>query len=367
MNFTGNSQEMENSELKVHTTELCKKRIAKNRSKPLLDLNEPRWGRLWKARAHPRVINYVWRVLNNSLPTRLNLQKRGVNCIALCPRCWKKKETEHHLLKECEFARCFWFHSQLGIRTSDFLDLDIRKWIEELLDKLDMDLQGLLCTSILHLWVARNEVLHEEVDRSPMEVADRAMKNFKEYQKALTVIEDVIHPPPLGSQSVEFWRRPPTHKLKINVDASCIDEETVGIGAVARDSEGTILMSGMWKVNLSIKSHEAEALACLMGLERARKCCFFDIIVKSDNIEVIQSLREKRIQSNYLSTFIVDCLHLIPSFRSVEFSHVKRNGNRITHELANMALTTPNTMWMEEAPQNICNMAWLERLGPIHE
>ncbi|KAL4357215.1 hypothetical protein AHAS_Ahas09G0164400 [Arachis hypogaea] len=93
------------------------------------------------------------------------------------------------------------------------------------------------------------------------------------------------------------------------------------------------------------------------GLRKSPRMLFFDIIVESDNIEVIQSLREKRTQNNYFSTFIVDCLHLIPSFRSVEFSHVKRNDNRVAHKLANMALTTPNTVWMEEAPQNIYNLA----------
>ncbi|MED6113097.1 hypothetical protein PIB30_067776 [Stylosanthes scabra] len=57
----------------------------------------------------------------------------------------------------------------------------------------------------------------------------------------------------------------------------------------------------------------------------------------------------------------------IIKLRVVEFSHVKRSGNRIAHELAQLALTNPNFMWLEDAPIDICNLALMDRIDPIHE
>ncbi|KAL1293347.1 hypothetical protein AAHE18_19G066400 [Arachis hypogaea] len=300
--------------------------------------------RLCKAKAHPRAINCVWRLMNNSLPTRLNLQKRGVNCTALCPRCWKKEETETHLIKD-------------SIRSSEPPGAQACEWIEELMKNLNSVSQGLLCTSILIFWQARNKHMFNEENQSPIEAAELTRKNHENYIKAQTVnLNGTVESPP-GATSTKNWKRPPITKVKINVDAASIDDGVVGVGVVVRDTNGDILMASTCKAFLSIQFHEAEALACLMGLEKACECCFFDAIIENDNVEVIQSLKEKEIHKNCFAN----------SLRSVEYSHVKRNGNRIAHELAQIVLINLNTVWIENALFCIYNLAYLNIIGPIHE
>ncbi|MED6219069.1 hypothetical protein PIB30_032434 [Stylosanthes scabra] len=200
------------------------------------------------------------------------------------------------------------------------------------MEKLDPQNQGFLCTCLLALWTSHNELLFEENIRTPMEIVEVANQRHDEFIAAQTATTDAMASHPPGARSVEKWETPPTNEIKINVDAACIDEEMVGIGVVAKDSFGSLLMASMWKASLSVSSKEAEALACMMGLEKAQECFF-----------------------------------LASRFRSVEFYHVKRSGNMVAHEVTQMAFTNADTMWLEEAPANICNLALLDIPTPIHE
>ncbi|KAL4330485.1 hypothetical protein AHAS_Ahas13G0404800 [Arachis hypogaea] len=72
------------------------------------------------------------------------------------------------------------------------------------------------------------------------------------------------------------------------------------------------------------------------------------------------ALKQRRCFNSCFGTFIIDAISLIRNFRFVEFSHVKRKGNKVAHELATLALTTPNCMWMEDAPSHVQNLAMLD-------
>ncbi|RYR31804.1 hypothetical protein Ahy_B01g056721 [Arachis hypogaea] len=109
-----------------------------------------------------------------------------------------------------------------------------------------------------------------------------------------------------------------------------------------------------------LEAHEAEAYAAFWGLNFAKDCCFSNVILKSDNIEVMGALKQRRCFNSCFGTFITDAISLIKNFRFVKFSHVKREGNRVAHELATLALTTPNCMWMEDAPSHVQNLAMLD-------
>ncbi|KAL4372104.1 hypothetical protein AHAS_Ahas06G0232400 [Arachis hypogaea] len=56
---------------------------------------------------------------------------------------------------------------------------------------------------------------------------------------------------------------------------------------------------------------------------------------------------------------------LVSNFRSVSFNHVKRGGNKIAHELAQLAPANPNSLWMEDAPIHVLNLALLDLLVPV--
>lgn len=73
------------------------------------------WVSLWKIKAPPKILNFIWRSLRGCLPSRANLLRRHVPITtSVCPVCFYVVETDVHVLLECKFAIEVWSHSGVG-------------------------------------------------------------------------------------------------------------------------------------------------------------------------------------------------------------------------------------------------------------
>lgn len=66
------------------------------------------WHRLWHLKIPPKVKNFMWRAVTNTLPTCLELASRIVDLSSLCPVCHNAGETASHVLLNCSFAKRCW-------------------------------------------------------------------------------------------------------------------------------------------------------------------------------------------------------------------------------------------------------------------
>ncbi|CAL9006913.1 unnamed protein product [Prunus brigantina] len=71
------------------------------------------WKALWKIRTLPKIKNFLWRVMANAIPTRLNLHKRKIISYPHCPLCEDYKESIEHILFLCPWTKLVWFASPL--------------------------------------------------------------------------------------------------------------------------------------------------------------------------------------------------------------------------------------------------------------
>lgn len=56
------------------------------------------WKKLWSIRAPPKVLSFIWRVVNHSLPTKVQLQSKQVQINSICPVCNDGEESILHAL-----------------------------------------------------------------------------------------------------------------------------------------------------------------------------------------------------------------------------------------------------------------------------
>jgi hypothetical protein len=76
------------------------------------------------------------------------------------------------------------------------------------------------------------------------------------------------------------WTSPFSGFYKLNVDAtSLIEEDKWGIGVVARDNEGVVVVASSWQVFSLPDSEVAKALAMRKGLKFAKDICFLNLLV----------------------------------------------------------------------------------------
>lgn len=62
------------------------------------------WRKTWSVKAPPKVLNFMWRVLSNCLPTTMMLVQRHVPVSTVCQICRSGEETVEHILCHCSLA-----------------------------------------------------------------------------------------------------------------------------------------------------------------------------------------------------------------------------------------------------------------------
>lgn len=104
------------------------------------------WKEIWHASVPNRIRNFLWRLAKNSLPTRFNLSRKGVQVDLLCPLCFQAVERQEHLFMQCPLAALVWFSSPLGIHVPSCVDLN--EWMMSWLTCEDKLATQLLCTTL---------------------------------------------------------------------------------------------------------------------------------------------------------------------------------------------------------------------------
>jgi hypothetical protein len=88
------------------------------------------------------------------------------------------------------------------------------------------------------------------------------------------------------------WSRPPMGFVKLNVDASLDHDQLRGTtGAVIRDDKGNFILGANWKIEFCADALTAEALALRFDLCLAQKGGCNRLIINSDNMEVIDTMK----------------------------------------------------------------------------
>ena len=155
------------------------------------------WNVVWKVGVPLKVCNFVWRLLHDSLPTRLALKSRGIPVDSGCPLCNEGDESTSHLFLGCTFARAVW-HG-LAIHTSALPHTSIQSWIRALLFKhkrLDQNstycLQAIF-TTLWTIWTHRNSVIREGKHPNPIEVVLTSRSLLCRYKDAFSSCSNPPH------------------------------------------------------------------------------------------------------------------------------------------------------------------------------
>ncbi|XP_074290734.1 uncharacterized protein LOC141617433 [Silene latifolia] len=75
---------------------------------------------------------FLWKILSNSLPTSVEVVRRGLNWNFRCQLCFSENpqvESMSHIFQDCTCASQIWFASSLGIRSNMGNNLSIQNWI----------------------------------------------------------------------------------------------------------------------------------------------------------------------------------------------------------------------------------------------
>uniref|UniRef100_A0A8R7UGP7 RNase H type-1 domain-containing protein n=1 Tax=Triticum urartu TaxID=4572 RepID=A0A8R7UGP7_TRIUA len=116
---------------------------------------------------------------------------------------------------------------------------------------------------------------------------------------------------PKAKRKTGGWELPPRGHVKLNVDASFDGDLLVGTaGAIIRDDRGNFIDAGNWKLDFCYDVLSAEATALRYGLSLAQTVGCNKVIIKSDNLEVVNTINEGGRSAGPATTIFDDCYHM---------------------------------------------------------
>ena len=175
---------------------------------------------------------------------------------------------------------------------------------------------------------------------------------------ASRVLEDSVVK---GVPSFNKWYPPPPSWLKINIDAAILRDFGVGLGWVARDHHGNIVKMGVKRIKASWGADLAEVDAAKVALSHASKTGWSHVILESNALGFIARLQSGFRGEAYIDILLDDIRSLVPCFRSLMSSHVKRLGNTVAHLVTRMSASDVfEQIWSTSFPFAVMLLADLD-------
>lgn len=176
----------------------------------------------------------------------------------------------------------------------------------------------------------RNQQPHHSIDQLPRVVAEWLAK--------FNAAHPITQTRTAQSRLIQ-WKRPPPFFFKINYDgALCSSSNCSGIGIVIRDYEGLVIASLAQNLNQSYKLVEIEAMVAARAIEFAIEIGVDRVMIEGNSSVVTEALRSKEAGLASNDLLIQDAKLVERNFSELSYSHTKREGNKVAHGLARLAL-----------------------------
>lgn len=139
------------------------------------------WKEVWNLNVPSVVKTFLWKVLNDCLPTRVNLTKRRVMENPKCPICEREEETISHTLWSCPAATDVWAEAGSPVQKWPSTERDMVRIWESM--TLNIQQEGLEVVAVIMrgIWHRRNKFIFESSFSSPKTVVKQARDCLDEF------------------------------------------------------------------------------------------------------------------------------------------------------------------------------------------
>jgi ribonuclease HI len=315
----------------------------------------PVWKKLWKLNIPSKIKIFGWRAMHGLIPCFGILANRHIIPNGGCPVCLVGCEDIMHTLFTCARAKLIW--EKLGVQDiidqATNIDRAGAVALEHIIctqgawDPLGgVGLPELVLTGAWYIWWERRQLVHgEEVQtpqRSAMSIGALATNYWRARKKPII-------------RSVASWNCPPEGEVKVNVDAAySFDEGRGSAGAIIRDYKGNFIAASTKNLPFVADPMMAEAYAVQEGLLLAQKFGCNRLIIQSDNMEVVDTMKEGGFSATSAAAIFYDCNIMAAGFVKVSFEHCPREANSVAHELAKDSFQSfSSCTWDDDPPSFI--------------
>ncbi|XBJ08758.1 hypothetical protein VPH35_013988 [Triticum aestivum] len=155
---------------------------------------------------------------------------------------------------------------------------------------------------------------------------------------------------------VNIWPGFLAGQTVLNVDALFSEGDYAGsCGVVICDYRGNFMAAATATLEHVADVETAEAVAMLKGLKLAKEIGCHNVVVRSDNITVVEALKLNGGYSMVAAPFD-ECRSYLEDFGKFTIKHCIRETNNIAHELARWGHANNPSRWIDDPPDFIVNL-----------
>jgi hypothetical protein len=274
----------------------------------------------------------------------------------ICPMCGKEAESGFHALWRCPLAQTLWAECPTCISKFSSSANDVLSLMGALFQQLDREEMKLVVMVAQGVWFRRNMFVFEGLLTPPMCSIKCAKESLDEYRKTTSM--NVAFLSMSRVPILTRWSKPPVGFVKLNWDAA-VDrsKKMVGLGIIAHDSSGIVVVS-MCSFHLYVSdSFVAKAMGARQGVEFGRFLCLQSVMLEGDSLEVVLSLQHENVVDGYYSNQVLETKAILQDFMSATVHHVGRMGNQAAHSLARHDVSNVvNHVWFSSVPLCLSNI-----------
>ncbi|KAF5477664.1 hypothetical protein F2P56_004283 [Juglans regia] len=321
------------------------------------------WEGLWRLNVPNSTKQFVWRALNNILPTKKSLAQKNVVKVATCQACGMEEETVCHVLWTYPAASDVWAESQSGLQKWTCEEKEFFYIWAEMQSKLQKTKVEEVAMILKGLWFRRNRMVFEGKFDSPSKVIAAAISGLKCFQES-RLEGNQTKGVNIQRRKDTKWKPPDEGVTKVNFDAA-IDKPNnkVGLGIVGRNYEGELLFSLCASKMFSGSSDLAEAITLWRAMDLVVEPDGRNVVFEGDAERVIKGVAGKGIICASMTQLFDDMRSRLVHRQDWSVEFIYRKGNSVAHELAKRALRMEGACcWIEEGPIEIVDIVKREML-----
>ncbi|KAJ4802411.1 Ribonuclease H-like superfamily protein [Rhynchospora pubera] len=299
---------------------------------PLTDSNFQLWQDLWKVRAPPRVITFIWRCLHNGLPVAKRLSKIFHKTEPLCFRCGQDDETIEHMIFNCPSSRAVWFASELNLRV-EVLPQTLGQIITHVMENFQCEQLKMFFSIMWQIWKGRCDLWFRDINFDVVTILNKAKSTI--YTDMAGVLQNK------RIKDIDLHYNLFQGVVIILVDGSWDMKGRMGLAAVMYDPGGK-LYHFHCKGGKAVDSYVAEAEAVLIAIYLIKTVghIFTSFNIFSDCLPIVNAITNRNLQDfpswraeHILRKILIE----LSSMNQVQIRHARRVAVHPAHLLANQA------------------------------
>jgi ribonuclease HI len=247
------------------------------------------------------------------------------------------EENEWHCFFGCTHAINVWQETEVGQIVSNYVDTasGFKTMMFHMLEEVEEENMTKIAMILWSLWWRRNQKCWNDKLQPIFEVTRRARDSLRDWLQVQMKNNNTTSNNHAAANL--SWSKPPSGTLKCNIDTACyVEDNAYCAGICIRDSHGSFVKAYAKRKEGTPEIAEAEAQGVLEALHWLSSMHMENntIELESDCLQVVQAINKQQHNNSEFGIIIDMCRSLLVTKNNWKVSYVRRQANRVAHELA---------------------------------